>query len=540
MSNLRVIIDQSRKTALFSGSGTFMAKEEIKRLGSARWVGDQKAWEVRGLQVGADEIAKLFPGIIIENRGQESENIVDDSPSDEKHDDSSVLAGLPKSLTISETLTKIKFVLQEAFSRTIFIRGRISSAKFYGERVYLELSDLDQQDERISCIIWRDAEKISAPLVKAGFKLEIDLQVMFEVRVDLNRKDGRISLNVVGIVAEYTLAKLAAERELTNKRLKDEGIFGKNKELKLPFLPRRLGVLTSSGGTVINDFLEALAKAEFGFELFWLKTSVQGDSAVAEVVKGIKALSKRADLDAILLFRGGGSPAELAVFNKYEIAREICLSPIPFVSAIGHQEDQSSAQDVSFLALGVPKDIGHYFAEIVFDAKRRFKLSLQTIVNIANLKTGTVDERLAFFSQTLVKNIQLFVANKEGELNQLKNTLPYATGMLIESWMNRVKAIIQPIESLSEHYLNNRKERFVLLGQTLIREMVRVLEVKQLGIKQFELMLEHISPEAQLKRGFTLLRDRKTRKFLTSSKRLNKGDAVEIEFFDGNKEATID
>lgn len=244
---------------------------------------------------------------------------------------------------------------------------------------------------------------------------------MLEVVPTISNKGGKLWLNIKRIIPEYTSSKLASLREQTNERLRKEGIFENNKNLSFPFLPVNLGILTSSTGTVINDFMASLDEAKFGFKLTWLSVAVQGSEAKKSIVNGIRQLSKIKDLDVILIFRGGGSPAELAVFNDYEVAKAICLCPLPVISAVGHQEDQSSTQDVSYLAQGVPKDIGTFFANLVlsyrknlFDFTSRIQNSAKSIYenstysfvsssrSILNLSKKNIEGRGFFFNLQLL------------------------------------------------------------------------------------------------------------------------------------------
>ena len=324
----------------------------------------EKSWELHDSDLTKEKLEQIFPNINVvfsESKQTDTKQAVVAKKQQELKKD-----GLPQSFSVSQISYQISSIIRNAFPQVIHIHGVLSSVKKTSDgRVFMDIAEVDKPDETIKCVIWQDADKLCSGLKKSGFELEKDLQVMFAVEVGFNRKWASVSLNVIKIVHEYTLSKVKAQREITNEKLKKEGIFSKNKELEESFLPKRLGIITSSGGTVINDFMNALNTAEFGFELFWFSASVQGQSAKKELIQGIKKLQGIKDLDAILIFRGGGSAADLSVFNDYDIAKAVCKSKLPVFSAIGHQEDQSSIQDVSYQAYGVPKDLGHYFASIV-------------------------------------------------------------------------------------------------------------------------------------------------------------------------------
>ena len=560
---LRIIINYNENSVTFTGD-TFQCKEQIKSLGSARWQGVQKAWEIRPV-VSVDKIREVFPDSLIEEKGEarleSAENI-------QTAAERGGASELPDSLSIAEFLTKAKLVLQNAFAGAIYIRGKISKANASTSgRVFIEVVDLDAPDERVDCVVWQNADSVFAPLTKAGFKLEADLPVMLQVKVDFNKKGGRLSLHVIGIVAEYTIAKIAAQRDLTNQKLKDEGIFEQNKKLALPFLPKRLGVLTSPTGTVINDFCAALETSGFGFELFWYKVNVQGDTAVGDILKGLRYLEQRADLDAILIFRGGGSPAELGVFNNYEIAKAVCLCSKPVVSAIGHQADQCSVQDVSFTACGVPKEIGYFFANIVLDIKRQYGENVKLVGNRVSAMLNMYSLKIKSIKETFPMYIKMLVNKRSALFTQLAGSFPVYTQAFIRREENQIITVFNNLLQFADRMLVSKvgmlrqqigkrllvllavKQRLVfnkLSGMTNIQQGIRrVVELKEQSLEHLGIIVDGLDPKKQLKRGFSLVRragkgdGAVAGKYVTAAAELTAGAEIEIEFYEGKKEAVV-
>ena len=218
----------------------------------------------------------------------------------------------------------------------------------------------------------------------------------------------------------------------------------------LVFLPRRLGILTSGGGTVINDFRASLEKAEFGFELFWRSVRVQGVDACEDILAGLSELLKLKRIDAILIFRGGGSKAELAVFNNYDIARAICLSPVPVISAIGHQEDQSSAQDVSFRALGVPKDVGRFFADAVVGYRDNISHWSALIKNAGVSIYRYNSQTLSLVARGIKDAVFSRCHNTEERLLSSGSQLPILARRLIEQRVSELGLLAKPLLALGK------------------------------------------------------------------------------------------
>ncbi len=556
MSTLRAVINRESKIAVFSGPGTFAAKDDIKKLGPARWRSTDKSWEVRHFELSAEELSLKFPAIVIEDGsldGKPSEAPLVTTPAESK--------ALPSSRSISELLGDINRALSSAFSLPIYVRGVITSVKSAAPgRVFLTLADPIKRDDYIDCVIWSNVDQVCANLFRAGFQLESDLEVMFEVVVQLRQKGARVSLTITGVVAEYTISKLAAMREVTNEHLRKEGIFEQNKSCELPFLPRRLGILTSASGTVINDFCASLADAQFGFELFWLHVSVQGKDAKSQIVSGLRRLAAIEHLDAIVLIRGGGSASDLAVFNDYDVAKAVCLTRLPVLTAVGHQADQSSAQDVSFRSFGVPKDVGRFFAEIVL--RHREQLSswagiiaqlVRPLVNHSETVTKKLQASIYAFSTTLLihRSERLAGATSvllssgysaiEREMVRMGSLVRHAFHLVdvhLGRAQERTARFTHTVSMLVERSLAEGKHQLLRLG-AICRISERLMLESNSCLEGFSAVVAAADPQTQLRRGFSLVRKAGGGEYIGNGESLCSGDLVQIEFHDTAKDAKI-
>ena len=560
---LKVTIDRSARIAQFSGD-TFSAKEQIKGLGNARWMKVERVWQIESFDASDEELRAALSGVDLEVSVGGLKETPDNKPAvvpvvDEPNSEGASPSGVPDGLGVSQFLDCAKSALCTAFPGTVCVFGVLVKVTDSAGRRFMDLADANRPDVRVDCVIWQDAEVLCRGLENAGFKLEKDLPVMFQVSVGLNNRRGSISLSVESIVAEYTQAKLLALRDQTNERLKKEGLFSKNKNLALPFLPRRLGILTSASGTVINDFLASLDEAQFAFELFWLPVSVQGQVSKKGLVRSIAWLGQYAGLDAVLIFRGGGSPAELAVFNDYEVAKAVCCCPIPVVSAIGHQEDQSSVQDVSSRALGVPKNVGRFFADIVVDFRSRFHQAIERTLLSATrmldsaeqLLSSTVRSIPAFGALQVARRLEQLractapvtavagnaISARSFELRTLQHRIVDLASHLRATRMERAKSVLQRVMDLASSLILRHAEQ-LRRSADLRSHARRVIDDRQQAVTAYQALIKSVSPEAQLKRGFTMIH-RKDGSYITSAGNLVKGEEVAIEFHDATRSAEI-
>lgn len=529
MAQLQAHIDWTAKTVTFSGPGTFQAKEKIKSFGSAKWRGDIKSWIVSVPDISVSNLKTAFPQLEISESGK----------TDDSNVEPEVPSGVPSGVGVAQFIAQVRAALAAAFPAPVFIRGVISKIKA-PRHTYIELSDSDDSGVHINCFIWSDdSSRIIGEVEKAGFALEPDLEVMFEVDVGINPRRGDISLTVRRVVVEYTIGKLAAERDKTNEQLKKEGIFNSNRSLDLAFLPTRLGLITSSAGTVINDFRNSLDQARYGFKLLWHPSAMQGTAAKREIVRAIKTLGKRKDLDAILIFRGGGSRAELAVFNDYEVAKAVCLCPLPIFSAIGHQEDLSSVQDVSFRACGVPKDLGRFFADIIVRVRSSVLDFAGDIAGCSEQLFADRSRSMAHSSALVLSQAKSLLTHKLVRLQALAASIPMLASSASATKRHRLVRAGSRILDLSAGSLDRaalylqRYSRLPLFGENIFERAAERLA----GLTA---LVDAVSPETQLKRGFSIVRKTAGRSIVIAASDLQANDQVELEFYDAKKSARIE
>ncbi|MCB0360392.1 MAG: hypothetical protein KDD44_12175, partial [Bdellovibrionales bacterium] len=311
---------------------------------------------------------------------------------------------------------------------------------------------------------------------------------------------------------------------------------------------------------VINDFLSSLTASNYGFELYWMPASVQGPSAEDELIAALDYLQSRGDLDAILLFRGGGSRTELSIFNSYRLARAICLCSLPVVAAIGHQEDQSSVQDVSAVALGVPKDVGRYFSDLVDDRRRRFREAVGQTQTCASRVVERSHERVSLQASRLVAHFQRFVVRQAERLENFRSGLPRLAQTVLQRRHQQFAALAKPLPSFCRGLCREAQSR-LRWSATRLTERARwrlaahrqqldrfpqLLARSREQINQLRRTVEHreqlvraVSPSETLKLGYTLIRRKDTGAVVVRAKPLERGAEIEIEFHDATRQATI-
>lgn len=255
-------------------------------------------------------------------------------------------------LTVSEITSAVAELLGEAFPR-VAVRGQISNLRRQSSgHVYFSLKD---EGAQLGCAMWRSSAD------KLKFRPEDGQEVVASGRVEVYPPHGKYQL-IVSALAPMGLGDLHLKFEEMKKKLAAEGLFAPERKRPLPLWPRRVAVITSPTSAAIRDFLRIAYRRMPGAWITVLPVRVQGDDAWKEVAAAIAAVPRLGEFDVIVAGRGGGSIEDLWAFNEEGLARAIVASPVPVVSAVGHETDTTIADYVADVRAATPSEA----AEIVF------------------------------------------------------------------------------------------------------------------------------------------------------------------------------
>ena len=253
----------------------------------------------------------------------------------------------PKIFTVSEITRTLKSIIEgsSALNRA-WIRGEISNLTLHSSgHIYFSLKD---ENAVISAVFFRSYN------ARLAFKLEEGMSVLAFGSVTVFEKRGSYQLNVLQVRPEG-LGELYKRIEQLKKKLQQEGLFDPSRKKPLPFLPRRIGVVTSPTGAAVRDIIKVALRRFPNIEIVVAPAQVQGDDAVESIVRAIRELNRpRWNIDVIIAGRGGGSFEDLMAFNEEPVVRAFCESSVPIISAVGHQVDHPLSDDAADLSAPTP------------------------------------------------------------------------------------------------------------------------------------------------------------------------------------------
>ncbi len=282
-----------------------------------------------------------------------------------------------KVYTVSELTGVIKIALETAFPQ-VWVEGEVSNARKYGSgHLYLTLKDAGSS---IPAVIWRgDASRLK-------FEVKDGQQLVCRGKIDVYPPRGAYQL-IIDRAEPKGKGALQLAFEQLKEKLKAEGLFDPARKRKLPLRPKKIGVVTSPTGAAIVDILRTLERRSAKLHVLIYPAKVQGDGSADDIVAGIRAFAAMPDMDVLIVGRGGGSIEDLWSFNEERVARAIAASPIPVISAVGHEVDFTIADFVADIRASTPTaaaemvvETEEAFAERIANLERRAAQSLRFAV----------------------------------------------------------------------------------------------------------------------------------------------------------------
>lgn len=251
------------------------------------------------------------------------------------------------------------------------------------------------------------------------------MDVVCSARVGVYEKDGKYQLYVSAMEPKGVGAEALALEKLKQKLL-EEGLFDPSKKRPLPFLSRRIGVVTSPSGAAVRDVIKVVYRRSPNVEIIISPASVQGDGAPSEIVRALERLYGMEDLDLVIVTRGGGSKEDLKAFNDEGVARKIAASPFPVISAVGHEVDVTIADLVSDKRAATPSMAAELAVrekrEILEDLaqyRRRLDFSLTSRVDMFSMQLDGLATNFRHHMTSRIENLERRIENYSGKLTSL-------------------------------------------------------------------------------------------------------------------------
>jgi exodeoxyribonuclease VII large subunit len=407
------------------------------------------------------------------------------------------------SISLTELQELIRDKIYEALPGSFWVIAEIAEMKVQSAgHCYLELTGSDTPGGRVTAraraTIWASKYRSLSTFFNAstGIPLRAGITILFRATVEYHELYG-LSLNISEIDPAYTAGDMALRREAIIRRLTAEGVLTMNRGVPLTPYPRNIAVVSSSKAAGYQDFINQLINNPYGyvFRPVLFESVMQGETTAASVTEALDRIAEEPGrFDVVAIIRGGGSTTDLSWFDSYEIAFHVTQFPLPVLTGIGHEKDQSVTDMAAWRALKTPTAVAGFITERTLDCENRIIGMAETL---ASSVTGALD----------------------------------AAGEHLSSLQNRTAATARLIVRV-------KQEKLAYHTENLRRAAIGVIRKAKESTDRVEDSLRHLDPSGVLKRGFTLTS--RNGIIIQSAADLEPGDTIKTHFAEGTASSKVE
>lgn len=330
-----------------------------------------------------------------------------------------------QAISLHQLLEQIKTALKSTLPYSWWVMAEISELKVnYSGHCYLELIEKETTGEAIKArtraTIWSSVFRMLRPYFETTThtRLSAGLKVMVKVTAEFHELYG-FSLNITDIEPSYTVGELVLQKQEIINRLMAEGVFDMNRSLSLPELPGKVAVISSRTAAGYGDFMNQLTANAFGykFNVKLFPAIMQGNEAEQSIITALDKVFIHEDLfDVVVIIRGGGAQSELNCFNSYLLASHVCQFPLPVLTGIGHEQDETITDLVAHTRLKTPTAVAEFLIDQYRQADDRINELSLTLFDLVTGKVKDEKDQLSRFLLLLKPAVKENLLNSSGDL----------------------------------------------------------------------------------------------------------------------------
>ncbi len=430
---------------------------------------------------------------------------------------------MTKALTLYELNNIVSECIRTSLPNSYWVDAELSSVREVGGHCYMELVQKDSVSRtpiaKASAICWRnswnflrlDFERITGQQFRAGIK------VMLNVNANFHEAFG-FSWIVSDINPEYTIGDMVRRRNEIIKKLKEEGIFDLQKELCIPMFAQRIAVISNAGAAGYEDFCTHLRENNnnFSFDVHLFPAIMQGEQVETSVIAALNRIFEQVEnYDVVVIIRGGGATSDLTGFDTLELSENVANFPLPIITGIGHERDESIVDMVANTRVKTPTAAAALLVDNLQNVWARIEKADASLRQRARYILGVEQSRILRLSEKLPILGNTYISRKEVELKSCYTALKNAVIRQTLLSVRKVDGIQEALRISFRQCISHEYQHLLLL-----EKQANLLDPKQL-----------------LKRGYSITTHKG--KILTSSRQLKDGDILETTFAYGKARSII-
>ena len=429
------------------------------------------------------------------------------------------------SITLSDLHKNIQQTIQNQFDEAYWISCEISELKTnQSGHCYLELIEKEKDTNSIiaksKATIWSMTYRMLKPYFEttSGYEFTSGIKVLIRAKVEFHSVYG-FSLNVVDIDPTYTLGDFEKKRLEIINRLTQEGILNMNKEIQFPTIAKNIAIISSENAAGYGDFINQLENNSYGFKFHHklFQASMQGENVESSILAAFDKIYNHENVfDVVVIIRGGGSKSDLSWFDNYWIAYTVTQFPLPVLTGIGHEQDDTITDLVAHKRLKTPTAVAEFL-----------------ISSFANFN-DTITEFESFILNSFLQQIQ----EEKTEINQISSQIAISIKDVLADEKQSLSNFPIVLKNSISNFIKDKK---VEINKKFEQKLKFTIEKQILNQKhklaEFQQIAEHSNPLKMLKKGYSITL--KNGKIVKSVSQLKANDEIETLLSDGKTKSKV-
>lgn len=409
-------------------------------------------------------------------------------------------------LSLQELNATIKSVLSKGLSSSYWVVAEISELRLNPTgHCYIELVEKQGQQvlAKTKATIWANTytnlslwfEKMTGSQLKPGMK------ILFNAAVQYHEVFG-MSLNIRDIDASFTIGEKAANRQKTINQLTEDGVLTMNKELLLNTVLQNIAIISSPTAAGYEDFMQQLNNNAYGYhyQTKLYEAVMQGNTSAQSVTDALHRIHEGdIDYDVIVIIRGGGSQIDLDSYDSYDLATHIAQFPVPILTGIGHERDESIADIVAHLSMKTPTAVAEFLIGTSTDYERQLNENFQKINVMANQEIAIHQQNLTRLTSQLTLSSKSLVLTKRHVFSALDALLQRAVKYQIHDQSQLLNSLQHSLDILSPESILKRGYSMTTSNGQLIKQSSKLKKGDQLITETFDHIIQSTVSEQKTK-----------------------------------------
>ena len=368
-------------------------------------------------------------------------------------------------ISLYELNNLVKQALHNCLPDTYWVQAELSDVRSnYSGHCYLEFVQKDATGNNLIAkargTIWSNVYKLLKPYFEqeTGQAFASGIKVLVQVSVEFHELYG-FSLTVTDIDPTYTVGDMVRRRREILRRLEEEGVLDMNKELAMPLLPQRIAVISSATAAGYDDFCNQLRNNPYGL-VFYTKlfpAVMQGERVEESIIGALERIYEEMDeWDAVVIIRGGGATSDLSGFDSYELAVNCAQFPLPIITGIGHERDDTVIDIVAHTRVKTPTAAAEYLISRLQDAALRLDDFAGRIIGQVEARMVMEKNRFSRLSERIPTAVRIRLQQEQYRSGRMKEQLQSALKTKLMKENHRLQLLEQQIKAASPEHLLKR------------------------------------------------------------------------------------